>query len=171
MSENGFNKEQAREAGEIARLLSYVLILIASVALFLSAAAIPTTRFERLGAGAFPKIVFAGLALMAVVAIVDALRKIPTDAYGRFAAETVAWAKRRSLVFVCLAAFGIYIVAIPVLGFSIASFVFILAVELVLMPRSPKTLIIAVIAAAVFSFGLNWLFAEVFTVFLPRGVL
>jgi len=25
--------------------------------------------------------------------------------------------------------------------------------------------------AVVFSFGLNWLFAEVFTVFLPRGVL
>ena len=171
MSDAGYDKQQAREAGEIARLLSYVLILLASVGLFVSAAAIPTSRFEKLGAGAFPKIVFAGIALVAVIAIVDALRKIPTGAYGRFACQTVAWAKRRSLVFVVLGALAVYLLAIPLLGFSIASFLFILALELVLMPRTPMTLLIAVIVAAVFSFGLNWLFAEIFTVFLPRGVL
>lgn len=171
MSAPDYDKAQAREAGEIARLLSYVLILIASGGLYLSATAIPTSRFERLGAGAFPKIVFAGLALMAVIAIADALRRIPRGAWGRFACATVAWAGRRSLVFICLAALAAYIVAIPVLGFSIASLVFVLAVALVLMPRRPVTLLIAVIAALVFSFGLNWLFAEVFNVFLPRGGL
>lgn len=171
MSETGYDKKLAKEAGEIARLLSYVLILFASVGLFLAAAGIPTSRFEKLGAGAFPKIVFAGIALVAVIAIIDALRKIPAGAYGRFAAQTCAWARRRYLVFVTLAALAVYLILIPVLGFSIASFLFILALELVLMPRRPATLLIAVIVAAVFSFGLNWLFAEVFTVFLPRGVL
>jgi len=39
------------------------------------------------------------------------------------------------------------------------------------MPRTPKSIALAAVVAVVFSFGLNWLFAEVFTVFLPRGVL
>ncbi|RMC30200.1 tripartite tricarboxylate transporter TctB family protein [Paracoccus alkanivorans] len=171
MSATGHDEKLAREAGEIARLLSYVLILIAAVGLFFTAAGIPTSRFERLGAGAFPKIVFAGIALVAAIAIIDALRKIPSGAYGRFTAQTVAWAKQRYLVFVTLAALAGYLILIPLLGFSIASFMFILGLELVLMPRRPATLVIAMIVAAIFSFGLNWLFAEVFTVFLPRGVL
>ncbi|MCD9149329.1 tripartite tricarboxylate transporter TctB family protein [Pseudophaeobacter flagellatus] len=170
MSDAGYDKQQAGEAGEIARLLSYVLTLLASAGLFVSANAIPISRFEQLGAGAFPKIVFAGIALVALIAIVEALRKIPAGAYGRFARQTLAWAGRRYLVFVTLGALAVYLVLIPVLGFSIASFLFILGLELVLMPRRAATLLVAVIVAAVFSFGLNWLFAEGFTVFLPRGV-
>lgn len=171
MNEASDSKKLTREAGEIARLLSYVLILVASISLFLAATALPTSRFERLGAGAFPKIVFAGIALVALIAIIDALRKIPASAYGHFARQTEAWAKRRYLVFVTLATLAVYLILIPLVGFSIASFIFILGLELVLMPRRPVTLLIALIVAGIFSFGLNWLFAEVFTVFLPRGML
>ncbi|GAW36966.1 tripartite tricarboxylate transporter TctB family protein [Roseovarius sp. A-2] len=160
---------RAQEAGETARLLSYILILLASAGLFVTAMAIPASRFESLGAGAFPKMVFGALMLMSVVAIIDALRKLPSAAYGRFVCEAVAWARRRHLIFVVLAALGAYIVVLPMLGFSIASFVFIFGLELALMPRGWKTLLIATIVATVFSFGLNWLFAEVFNVFLPRG--
>jgi hypothetical protein len=49
--------------------------------------------------------------------------------------------------------------------------IFIFSVQVILMPRSTKSIVIALITALVFSFGLNWLFAEVFTVFLPRGVI
>ena len=169
MTDKVTRQDHAKEAGEMARLLSYVFILLASGGLFLSSLAIPASRFERLGAGAFPQMVFAALMLMSLVAIVDALRKVPRAAYGRFARETAAWARRRYLVFVVLAALGIYIVLLPILGFSIASFLFILGLELLLMPRGWKTAVIAVVVAVVFSFGLNWLFAEVFNVFLPRG--
>ncbi len=171
MSDTGFDKEQAQEAGEIARLLSYVVILLASVGLFLAATGIPTSRFGQLGAGAFPQIVFAAIALVAVMAIVDALRKIPGSAYGRFAAETVLWARRRYLVFICLGALTVDLLAIPLLGFSIASLVFLFVLQVILMPRTRRSILIAAIVALTFSFGLNWLFAEVFTVFLPRGVL
>ncbi|WP_321342939.1 tripartite tricarboxylate transporter TctB family protein [Breoghania sp.] len=170
MNDHSFSKEQIKEAGEIARLLSYVLLLCASVGLFISATAIPTSRFERLGAGAFPKIVFAAIALVALFAVVDALRKIPRDAYGRFLATSADWARRRHLVFICLAALAACLAAIPVLGFSIASFLFILGIQLVLMPHKPTNILAGIIVAIVFSFGLNWLFANVFTVFLPRGV-
>lgn len=159
------------EAGEIARFLSYVAILAASAALFVSAGRIPSSRFETLGAGAFPRFVYGAICLVAVIAIVDALRKIPRSSWATFGVETVAWAKRSRLVFVSLAAFAAYIAALPILGFSIASFLFVLVLQVILMPRRPVNIVVAVIIALIFSFGLNWLFAEVFTVFLPRGVM
>lgn len=162
-------KEWGREAGEIARLLSYIVILVASAGLFLAADAIPASRFEQLGAGAFPQIVFAAIALVSMVAIIDALRRIPSPAYRRFGAQTVGWAKTRYLVFISLSSLTIYLLAIPYLGFSIASFIFLFGLQTVLMPRQPKTILVAAVTALVFSFGLNWLFAEVFMVFLPRG--
>ena len=170
MSEGDPVKARAEEAGEIARLLSYVVLLLASAGLFVVATGIPTSRFESLGAGAFPQIVFAGIALLAVIAIVDALRKIPAPAYGRFAKEAAGWARRRYLVFVCLFALTVYLLAIPLLGFSIATLVFLFGLQVILMPRRPVAILIAALIAVVFSFGLNWLFAEVFTVFLPRGL-
>lgn len=170
MNDTGRDSEQAKEAGEIARLLSYVLILIGSAALFAVATGIPTSRFERLGAGAFPEIVFGALVLVAAMATVDALRKIPRRAYGQFTAQTAAWVRRRYLVFISLGALTAYLLATPILGFSIASLIFLFTLQVILMPRRPKSILIAAVVAVTFSFGLNWLFAEVFTVFLPRGV-
>lgn len=161
----------SREAGEIARLLSYVALLAGAAALFVSAGDIPASRFEALGAAAFPRFVFAAIGLVAIIAIVDALRKIPISAWARFGADTVSWARRRSLVFICLAAFALYIGLLPVLGFTLSSFGFVFGLQVLLMPRKPATLVIALAAALIFSFGINWLFAEVFTVFLPRGLL
>lgn len=164
------NHEQLKEAGEIARLLSYLMLLLASLGLFFAAARIPTSRFETLGSGVFPQIVFVSIGFLAVIAIIDSLRKIPLQAYGRFSATTFDWVRRRYLVFITLTALTLYILAIPIFGFSIASFLFVFSVQVILMPRRTKSVLIALIVALVFSFGLNWLFAEVFTVFLPRGV-
>jgi uncharacterized membrane protein YraQ (UPF0718 family) len=72
---------------------------------------------------------------------------------------------------VCLGALTAYLLAIPLLGFSIASLIFLLGLQVILMPRTVKSIVIATIIALVFSYGLNWLFAEVFNVFLPRGVI
>jgi hypothetical protein len=158
-----------QEAGEIARLLSYVALFLGSVGLLISARSIPASRFESLGAGAFPTIVFGLIALVSAGAIFGAMRDIPKAAYGQFLSQTVAWARRCYLVFVSLGAFTVYLVAIPILGFSIASFIFLFCLQLILMPRSAKSILLALIIAVVFSFGLNWLFADVFTVFLPKG--
>jgi len=168
---NGHDPMKAQEAGLVARLLSYVFLLLASIALFISASGIATSRFEKLGAGAFPKIIFGAMAIVSAIAIIDALRQIPRHAYGDFAAQAVAWAKRCYLVFVCLGALTAYLLVIPVLGFSIASLIFLFVLQVILMPRTPKSIALAAVVAVVFSFGLNWLFAEMFTVFLPRGVL
>ncbi|MBO6804101.1 MAG: tripartite tricarboxylate transporter TctB family protein, partial [Thalassospira sp.] len=53
----------------------------------------------------------------------------------------------------------------------LTTFVFLLIAQLMIAGISKKTLFQSLIAAVIFSVGLNMLFAEVFNVFLPRGVL
>ena len=120
---------------------------------------------KHLGQGRFPGLFLETIILVACIAIVDSLRKIPRDAWSRFGASTRHWIKSRFLVILCFGVFVSYLLVLPVLGFSVASFAFVLAIQLLLMPRSPVTILIAVFVALAFSFGLNALFADVFNVF------
>jgi len=158
-----------KEAGEIARLLSYVVLLAVSTTLFLEATVIPTSRFEVLGAGAFPMLANGVLMLLLAGSIIGAIRRIPRPAYGAFAGAVAHWVRTRRLVFVVFACLGAYLIAMPMIGYPIATFVFLVVLQLSLAPRTPKTIALTLGLALLFSFGLNWLFAEVFNVFLPRG--
>lgn len=157
------------EPGEIARLLSYVALLAVSAGLFLEAMGIPTSRFEVLGAGAFPMLVHGVLILLLLSAIAGSVRRIPAAAYGRFGAQVAAWARARRLVFVVFICLGLYIGTMPIVGYPIATLVFLAVLQATLAPKTVTSFAIALVLAVVFSFGLNWLFAEVFNVFLPRG--
>ncbi|MBY6201735.1 tripartite tricarboxylate transporter TctB family protein [Maritalea mobilis] len=159
----------SQEAGEIARLLSYVALLAVSAGLFLEARAMPTSRFEVLGAGAFPMLVHGCLSLLLVASIIASLRKIPVGAYAAFASATAQWVREKRLVvflFVCLA---VYVTSMPVIGYPVATLLFLLVLQITLAPKTRMAIATALILSLVFSFGLNWLFAEVFNVFLPRG--
>ena len=157
------------EAGEVARLISYAVILAVSIFLFFDARGLPTSRWEVLGAGAFPQLVFGLLSLLSGLAIVGSLRKLSLSGASGFAAAAAGWLRSRYLVPVMAACFGAYLLAIPQVGFSVATFVFLLAAQLVLAPRRWTSFLLALGIALLFSFGLNALFAEVFNVFLPRG--
>ncbi len=165
------NRDQVltQEAGDIARLLSYVALLAVSIGMFLEARTIPTSRFEALGAGAFPMLVHVLLILLLISAIIGSVRQIPAEAYPRFASQAILWAKTRRLVLLMFVFLIIYITAMPVIGYPIATLVFLLAFLLTLSPKTKKAVALCVTLALLFSFGLNWLFAEVFNVFLPRG--
>ncbi len=168
MSEAG-DQDRGTESGEIARLLSYVALLAVSLGLFFEARAIPTSRFEVLGAGAFPMLVHACLSLLLIGSIVGSVRKLPAGAYARFASEAIAWIKARRLVFLLFACLFVYVLSMPVVGYPVATFVFLLVLQITFAPKTRMAIGIALILALIFSFGLNWLFAEVFNVFLPRG--
>ncbi|QFS82533.1 Tripartite tricarboxylate transporter TctB family protein [Roseivivax sp. THAF40] len=159
----------AEEAGEVARLLSYVALLAVSAGLFLEARVIPTSRFEVLGAGAFPMLVHGVLMLLLLIAIVGSVRSLPGSAYGRFAARITGWAVERRLVFAVFGCLAVYLAAMPVIGYPIATLGFLLVLQIVLSPKTRTAIALAVALSILFSFGLNWLFAEVFNVFLPRG--
>lgn len=163
------DQDRKGESGEIARLLSYVALFAVSAGLFIEARAIPTSRFEVLGAGAFPMLVHVALMLLLASSILGSVRKLPAGAFGRFSDQAVAWARARRLVFAVFACLVLYVLAMPVTGYPIATFIFLIVLQLILAPKTRKAFAIALVLAVILSFGLNWLFAEVFNVFLPRG--
>ena len=162
--------EGRAEAGELARLASYAVLLAAAVGLYIAAGALPSSRWEPLGAGAFPKLVMALLAGLCAIAVAGSLRRLSRAGLpGRGAALARDWIRLHRLVgwmFVLLAA---YLALLRPLGFAPATFLFLLAAQLTLAPRGRTKWIAAPLVALAFSFGLDWVFGEVFNVFLPAG--
>lgn len=156
-------------AEETARLFSYLLLIALCGGLYVAAGDLPASRWEPLGAGAFPKLVLATLALFCAIAAIESVRT--RSRWAEAGAGGRAWLARHRFVITLLAGFGIYLAFVAQLGFTLASFVFLLFAQIVLAPRRWQTWVIAVAIAAIFSYGINLLFAEVFQVFLPRGRL
>jgi hypothetical protein len=162
----------SRARNEIARLLSYIVIGGGSVYCAVRASVLPASRWEPLGAGSFPELVFSALAVLCAIAAIKSVVDIRRagDAGGVWAAfRRWLWVRRVSFAFYGLLV--VYLAVLKSVGFSVATFVFLLIAQLMIAGVSRRVVISALIAAAVFSFGLNMLFADVFNVFLPRGTL
>jgi hypothetical protein len=161
-----------RARNELARLVSYIVFGVAAVYCAWRASSLPTSRWEPLGAGSFPKLVFIVLAALCLFAAIKSVVDIQRNggmpeavyAFGR-------WLKIRRISFAIYGLLVVYLGVLSTLGFSLATFGFLLITQLLIAGVTRRTVIQSVIAALVFSFGLNMLFADVFNVFLPRGVL
>ncbi len=169
MSDPARGPEERKEAGEVARLISYAVLLVTAVLLYVEATGLPTSRWGVLGAGAFPKLVLGALAVLALVAIIDSVRKLRAAGWPGFGWAVVWWLRARRLVIFLFVLLAVYLWAVPWVGFSIATFVFLLVAQTLLAPRTWFAAGVGLVIAVLFSFGMNWLFAEVFLVFLPRG--
>lgn len=152
------------------QVVSYAVILAISLALFWVAGSLPASRWEPLGAGAFPKMVLGLLALVSALGLIGGLRRLrvarAAEASGGAAGGGLA---RFRMVLVVLASFVVYVAVLRWIGFSVATFVFLLALQLALGPKRAGAIAVMVAIAAVFSFGTDLLFAEAFNVFLPRS--
>lgn len=169
MSDGAKGPDERREAGEVARLLSYVALLAAGILLFFEASGLPKSRWEVLGAGAFPQLVLGALAVLSLFAIVDSVRKLRAAGWPGFGWAVLWWVRARRLVIFLFVIFAIYLWAVPWLGFSVATLLFLLVAQALLAPRTWLAAGIGFAIALTFSYGMNWLFAEVFLVFLPRA--
>ncbi len=156
---------------EVARLVSYLVLIAAALALFVAAGDLPSSRWEPLGAGAFPRLVLGVLAGLGVLAALDAARRIARGGGGARSPDVAAWLRRHRLVLALFVLFAAYLASMQALGFPLATFAFLLLAQLLLAPATWTARAVVLVIAIVFSFGLNALFAEVFRVFLPRGGL
>lgn len=162
----------SRARTEFARLVSYVVFGLGSVYLSMRAGELPTSRWEPLGAGSFPQLVFAVLAGLCLISAIRAVMDIrKAGQLDGLAAALCGWVKVRRISFALFGLLVAYLAVLPFAGFSLATFVFLLITQLMIAGISKKTFVQSVVAALIFSVGLNLLFAEVFNVFLPRGVL
>ena len=162
-------EEVSGRSAEVARLVSYLVLIAAALVLFVVAGDLPSSRWEPLGAGAFPRLVLGVLAGLGVLAALDAARRVARG--GGRSPEIAAWLKRHRLVLALFVLFAAYLASMQPLGFPLATFAFLLLAQLLLAPATWAARAVVLVVALVFSFGLDALFAEVFRVFLPRGGL
>ena len=157
---------------ELARLVLNLALGLFAVFLFVEAGSLPASRWEPLGAGSFPRLVFAFLALLTALAVLGSVRRLlGSEAIDWRAVRALPrrWVVERRLVIALFALFGLYLAAISPFGFPLATLGFMLVTGALLAPRSAKAWLVVALLAVVFSYGLDVLFAEVFDVFLPRA--
>lgn len=164
------SSENTGRSGPLAHLAFSGLLATIFTALFLQADELPSSMWEPLGSGSFPRLVLVALVLINLAIMLKEARN--------FVSLTPAkkglvgrWTWRHRLAFSVLFLFATYIFTVPLLGFALASFIFLLAGQWLLGARSIKALAIGVVVALVFSFGVDTLFREVFLISLPRGLL
>jgi hypothetical protein len=160
--------DDTRRANAHAHLVLNGALVALFAALFVRAGALPSSMWEPLGAGSFPRLILGVLMLINLSIMVQEWR--------RYRAKTAAtpglvrrWLWRHRLALGMLALFALYIVGVPLLGFRLASLSFLVLAQLALGVRRPRSLAIAAVIAVTFSFGIDWLFRDIFIISLPRG--
>lgn len=164
-----------REAGERGKALANIIFNVCLGALFLAlfvqAGDLPSSMWEPLGSGSFPRLVLGTLVIFNVALVIQSAntwRHTPSTSND---VGLLGWLHQRRLALATLAAFALYAVTMPWLGFALASFCFLLAVQVILGARRGRRLLVALIIAGVFSIGLDLLFRHVFLISLPQGRL
>jgi hypothetical protein len=164
-------RETSSERGKaLANVIFNAGLAALFVGLFIQAGDLPSSMWEPLGAGSFPRLILGALVVFNLAIMVQSMMALRgTDRAASAGARQ--WFLQRRLAFATLAAFAIYALSMPWIGFAMASLLFLLAVQFILGARRGRRLLIAAIIAATFGLGLYALFSHVFLISLPSGRL
>lgn len=160
----------AARGSAMAHMVFNGLLAVFFIFLFVRAGSYPSSMWEPLGAGTFPRLVLGTLVLFNIMILVQETRHF-LAASPLPARACRAWVWRHRLMFAVLALFALFVFAVPTLGFRWSALVFLLVTQILLGARRWKSLLIASVIALAFSFGIEMLFREVFIISLPRGLL
>jgi len=146
------------------------LLAILFIFLFARAGTLPSSMWEPLGSGTFPRLVLGILVLFNITIMIQETRRFM--AASPLPAQACRdWIWRHRLMFGMLFLFTLYVFSVPWLGFRWSSLVFLIVAQALLGTRRWHKLAIACVIAIVFSFGIEMLFHNVFIISLPRGLL
>jgi putative tricarboxylic transport membrane protein len=114
-------------------------------------------------------VVLSILMLLSVILIALDVRAMRTAAASA-AAPAAGPPPNYRLVLATFIEFGLYILLLPPLGFRIATFLFVLSLQVTLeWPRSTKHWVLAILVAAATSLICFLIFQDYLSVLLPRG--
>jgi putative tricarboxylic transport membrane protein len=137
-------------------------VLAASLVLFALTLELKPSALVPIGPGFYPRIVLGLTALLAAALVVfDLVRKPATQARatGNYAAVVLHFA-----------VFGVYVVALPWIGFRIATFAYVAATNALMdVPRSGRGWVRVALLAIVTAFAAYYAFEHYLHVLLPRG--
>ena len=152
--------------------ISGLVCLAVSVILLTQTFGLPPATIVPIGPAFYPRVVLTLLMLLSVILIVldvramRAARAVPAAA----PSPPAGAAPNYKLVLSTFIEFGLYILLLPPLGFRIATFLFVLSLQITLeWPRSAKHWALAVAVAAATSYICFLIFQDYLSVLLPRG--
>ncbi|MDR7486618.1 MAG: tripartite tricarboxylate transporter TctB family protein [Armatimonadota bacterium] len=163
-----------------------LLLLAAGALLWRAAGEIPQSPFLPLGPDFYPRLLLAVLAVLAAALVVADLRAhrrtpgerrttpphCPADLPPGAPAppETpTAWARHRRVLWTYLL-FGVYVALMPVLGFRLATWVFVGALTWVLGSRTPSQAAVSLAAGLATALLTHAIFETSLRILLPRGL-
>ena len=140
-------------------------VLAASLFLFALTLGLKDNPLVPIGPGYYPRIVLAVTAAFAfALVVIDVLAK------DRRPSPSVSGKLNYLLVVEMFALFGLYVGALPFLGFRISTFLYVAASNALLdMPRNPKSAGRVVLVALITTVVVYYVFERYLTVLLPRG--
>lgn len=162
-------RETSSERGKaLANVIFNAGLAALFIGLFVQAGDLPSSMWEPLGAGSFPRLILGALVLFNLAIMFQSMMALR---HADQAASVGAgrWFMQRRLAFATLAAFCGYALLMPWLGFALSSLLFLLVVQIILGARSGRRLLVACVIAVVFGPGLDALFGQVFMISLPPG--
>ena len=131
---------------------------------------LPQLPLVPVGPGFYPRIVLVLMAILSVVMIAQDLMERRARAAATRQAGEQAQHRGYRLVALVFAVFGLYVVALPALGYRIATALFVAAMQAVLdRPRDARGWAVLVAIAVASSAATYIVFDTYLTVLLPRG--
>ncbi|MBA3253983.1 MAG: tripartite tricarboxylate transporter TctB family protein [Pseudomonadota bacterium] len=148
-----------------------LVVLATSLFLFWATLGLERHPLVPVGPEFYPRLVLGVTALLALLLVVSSV--ITHRRTELAAAPVVSTAQANySLVAIAFAIFAIYAIALPYLGFRLATFAFLMAMPLALEPpRNARRWIVVFVVALVATFVIYLAFESYLQVLLPRGRL
>ena len=147
-----------------------LVCLALSIGMFALTFGLPPAAMVPVGPAFYPRIVILLFGLLSVMLIVFDLRAARGGRSGTAVAAAAGAQPNYRLVLATFIEFGLYIVILPLIGFRISTFLFVLALEVTLeWPRDTKRWALMVAVAIATSAACYFVFEDYLSVLLPRG--
>lgn len=147
-----------------------LVCLTLSIGMFALTFGLPPAAMVPVGPAFYPRIVILLFGLLSVMLIVFDLRAARGGRPGTAVPAAAGAQPNYRLVLATFIEFGLYIVILPLIGFRISTFLFVLALEVTLeWPRDTKRWALMVAVAIATSAACYFVFEDYLSVLLPRG--
>jgi len=152
--------------------LTGLVVLAASLVLFWATLGLERHPMVPVGPGFYPRIVLGITAAMGLLLVLlDVLGRRRAVATPAEPADARAARPNYALVIAAFAVFTAYVLALPYLGFRIATFAFLIVMQAVLeTPRGARRWVVVLAVALVATAASYYAFERYLHVLLPRGL-
>ena len=148
-----------------------LICLALSIVMLVLTRGLPQSSFVPVGPDFYPRIVLVIMAVLSVMLIAsDLWRQQSKIAAATVGAEPAAQKRNYRLVGMTFAVFAGYVVLLPLVGYRLATFLFMLALQAVIdPPRGVRRWVVVMVSALASSAVTYIVFDHYLSVLLPRG--